>query len=398
MDADVLIAGGGPVGLYLAAALLQEGVKVKVLEQRTSRNRHTRAIGIHPPALEALAGIRVASGLVQEGIRIRTGMAVSSGRTVGTMAFDAVSDHYPFVLALPQFRTEELLEDRVRALDPGALVRGASVTGARDDGDKVTVAVQSSPGAPILGSGHGSTATAALLVAADGARSLLRGALGVPVDRKSYPDHYLMGDFDDGSGYGEKAVLFLEPEGIVESFPLPGRVRRWVVRLDRPAQPEAGPRELAELVHSRTGFLPDAATNSMLSAFSVRAAIARRMVAGRTVLLGDAAHEISPIGGQGMNLGWLDAAELVPVICSALAGESTGTRLREFEKSRRRAAAASRRQAEINMMLGRPLPRPLLRVRTAAIGAAAAIPGVNQWAARRFTMHQRTNPQLQGYR
>ncbi|KRE85264.1 FAD-dependent oxidoreductase [Arthrobacter sp. Soil764] len=387
MDADVLIAGGGPVGLYLAAALLQEGVKVKVLEQRRSRNRHTRAIGIHPPALEALAGIQVASGLVQEGVRIRTGMAVSSGRTVGTMAFDAVSDHYPFVLALPQFRTEELLEDRVRALDPGALIRGASVTGAMDDGDKVTITVRSSPGATIPSS-HGSSATAALLVAADGARSLLRGALGVPVDRKAYPDHYLMGDFDDGSGYGDKAVLFLEPEGIVESFPLPGRVRRWVVRLERPAQPEAGPRELAELVHGRTGFLPDSATNSMLSAFSVRAVTARRMVTGRTVLLGDAAHEISPIGGQGMNLGWLDAAELVPVMCAALAGESTGTRVREFEKSRRRAAAASRRQAEINMMLGRPLPRPLLRVRTAAIGAAAAVPRVNQWAARRFTMQQ----------
>jgi 2-polyprenyl-6-methoxyphenol hydroxylase-like FAD-dependent oxidoreductase len=389
VDADVLIAGGGPVGLYLAAALLQEGVRVKVLEQRESRNRHTRAIGIHPPALEALAGIQVASSLVQEGVRIRTGMAVSGGRTVGTMAFDAVSDHYPFVLALPQFRTEELLEDRVRALDPGALVRGANVTAIRDDGDKVTATVQASPGATIPSS-HGSSATGALLVAADGARSLLRGALGVPVVRKAYPDHYLMGDFDDGSGYGDKAVLFLEPEGIVESFPLPGRVRRWVVRLDRPAQPEAGPRELAELVHSRTGFLPDSATNSMLSAFSVRAVTARRMVTGRTVLLGDAAHEISPIGGQGMNLGWLDAAELVPLICAALAGESTGRRVREFEKNRRRAAAASRRQAEINMMLGRPLSRPLLRVRTGAIGAAAAIPRVNQWAARRFTMQQIT--------
>ncbi|MDT0168706.1 NAD(P)/FAD-dependent oxidoreductase [Pseudarthrobacter sp. BRE9] len=387
MDADVLIAGGGPVGLYLAAALLQEGVAVKVLERRQSRNRHTRAIGIHPPALEALAGIQVAASMVREGIRIRSGMAVSGGKTVGTMTFDAVSEDYPFVLALPQFRTEELLEDRVRALDAGALVRGANVTGVRDDGGKVTIAVQSSAGAAVRSGSHNRSATAALLVAADGARSRLRGALGVPVDRKSYPDHYLMGDFDDGSGYGDKAVLFLEPEGIVESFPLPGRVRRWVVRLERPAAPEAGPLELAELVQRRTGFLPDAATNSMLSAFSVRATTARRMVTGRTVLLGDAAHEISPIGGQGMNLGWLDASELVPVICAALAGEPTGRRLRDFEKGRRRAAAVSRRQAEINMLLGRPLPRPLLRVRTAAIGAAAAVPMVNQWAARRFTMH-----------
>ncbi|MDQ0664249.1 2-polyprenyl-6-methoxyphenol hydroxylase-like FAD-dependent oxidoreductase [Arthrobacter ulcerisalmonis] len=394
MDADVLIAGGGPVGLYLAAALLQEGVTVKVLEQRQARNLHTRAIGIHPPAVEALAGIQVASAMVQEGIRIRAGMAVSGGKTVATMAFNAVSADYPFVLALPQFRTEDILEDRVRTLDPGALVRGAKVTGVTDDGGRVTVAFQSGPGAWI----HSGSATASLLVAADGARSQLRDVLGVPVVRKSYPDHYLMGDFDDDSGYGDKAVLFLEPEGIVESFPLPGRVRRWVVRLERPAGPEAGPHELAELVRRRTGLIPDAATNSMLSAFSVRSTIARRVVTGRSVLLGDAAHEISPIGGQGMNLGWLDARALVPVICAALAGTPTGRQLREFEKSRRRAAALSRRQAEINMMLGRPLPRPLLRVRTAAIGAAAAVPAVNQWAARRFTMHWEPDQRLQGYR
>lgn len=384
MDADVLIAGGGPVGLYLAAALLQEGVSVKVLEQRRCRNRHSRAIGIHPPALEALAGIDVAAGMVQEGVRIRAGMAVSGGRTVGTMAFDEVSSEFPFVLALPQFRTEELLEERVRALDPGAVIRGAHVTGVTDDGGGVTVAFGSVAGA---GQDSSGSARAALLAVADGARSGLRDALGIPASGRTYPDHYLMGDFDDCTDYGDKAVLFLEPEGIVESFPLPGGVRRWVVRLERPAPPGAVADDLVHLVRRRTGFLPDAATNTMLSAFSVRSTLARRMVAGRAVLLGDAAHEISPIGGQGMNLGWLDASELVPVICAALAGRPVGRQLREFGKRRMQAAVLARRQAEVNMMLGRPLPAPLLAVRTAAIGAAAALPAVNRWAARRFTMH-----------
>ncbi|MFP5311659.1 MAG: FAD-dependent oxidoreductase, partial [Actinomycetes bacterium] len=121
--------------------------------------------------------------------------------------------------------------------------------------------------------------------------------------------------------------------------------------------------------------------------FGVRSTIARRAVTGRMVLLGDAAHEISPIGGQGMNLGWLDAEDLVPLIGAALVGRPTGVQLREFEAKRWRAAVLARRQAEINMMLGRPLPRPLLRLRNAAIGAAAAVPAVNQWTARRFTMH-----------
>lgn len=382
MDADVLIAGGGPVGLYLAAALLQEGVAVRVFEQRQLRNRHSRAIGIHPPALEALAGVQVASGMVREGVRIRAGMAVSGGKTVGTMRFDDVSADFPFVLALPQFRTEQLLEERVLALDPSAIIRGANVTGVADDGGKVTLALETCAGA----THPGPSATGALLAAADGARSHLRDALGVPVVRRVYPDHYLMGDFRDATDYGDKAVLFLEPEGIVESFPLPGGVRRWVVRLGLPAAPGAGPDHLAGVVRRRTGIHPDPATNSMLSSFSVRSGIARRVVAGRAVLLGDAAHEISPIGGQGMNLGWLGARELVPVVLAALAGKPMGRQLRKFEGSRRRAATVARRQAEINMLLGRPLPLPLLRIRTTAIGAAAAVPALNQWAARRFTM------------
>ncbi|MBX7443644.1 MULTISPECIES: NAD(P)/FAD-dependent oxidoreductase [unclassified Arthrobacter] len=381
MDTDVLIVGGGPVGLYLAAVLLQDGVSVRVLEQRHTRNLHTRAIGIHPPALQALDRVQVAAAMVHEGVQIRRGRAVSGGRTVGTMSFDAVSGDYPFVLALPQFRTEQLLEDRVRALDPAALVRGATVVGVKDDGGPVTLTFETCGSA----TRHASTATASFLVAADGARSQLRGALGLATTRRAYPDHYLMGDFADGTGYGDDAVLFLEPAGIVESFPLPGGIRRWVVRLGGPAN-TAGPLDLAAMVMERTGIRPDPDTNSMLSAFSVQSTLARRTREGRSVLLGDAAHEISPIGGQGMNLGWLDAQALAPLVQSTLQGRPLDGQFRRFEKTRRRAAAVARRQAEINMMLGRPLPPPLQRIRTAAIGAAASRPAVNRWVARRFTM------------
>ena len=381
---DVLIIGGGPVGLYLAALLLQDGVNVKVLEQRQARNLHSRAIGIHPPALEALHQVGIASSAVREGIRIREGMAVSGGKTVGIMPFAAASDTYPFVLALPQFRTEQLLEERVRHLDSGALVRGVRATAVKHDGGSVTAVAEPA------GGGKGGTAafTASLVVAADGARSPMRDLLGVPVCRKIYPDHYLMGDYRDAGLYGERAVLFLESGGIVESFPLPGGIRRWVVRLGSPAG-TAGPDELAQLVLRRTGILPDAGTNTMVSAFSVRSTVARSMVAGRVFLLGDAAHEISPIGGQGMNLGWLDAQALSPLIRAALAGGSLDhmdAELKEFQARRQRAAAVAKRQSEINMMLGRPLPRPLLSLRNLGMSAAAATPAVNRWVARRFTM------------
>jgi 2-polyprenyl-6-methoxyphenol hydroxylase-like FAD-dependent oxidoreductase len=378
---DVVIVGGGPVGLYLAASLLQEGVSVRVLEQRTERNVHTRAIGIHPPALQALDQVQVAAAMVREGVPIRTGMAVSGGKTLGTMSFAGVSEDFPFVLALPQYRTEQLLEERVLALDSGAIVRGVRVTRVDDDGGRTAVVVEPSAEAKACRGDF----EASLVVVADGARSRLRGALGVPVLSKKYPDHYLMGDFADAGHHGQTAVLFLERDGIVESFPLPGGLRRWVVRLGQPSG-TADAEHLASLVHRRTGILPDVETNCMLSAFSVRSTLARRTVAGRVLLIGDAAHEISPIGGQGMNLGWLDARALSPLICRAVAGETVDQELREFEAGRQRAAVTARRQSEINMMLGRPLRGPFLKLRNMAIGAAVSAPAICLWTARRFTM------------
>ncbi|WP_426225942.1 FAD-dependent oxidoreductase [Pseudarthrobacter sp. DSP2-3-2b1] len=380
---EVLIVGGGPVGLYLAALLLQEGVKVRILEQRTGRDLHSRAIGIHPPALAALESAGVADTMVEAGVQIRRGVAISGGRTLGSMSFAPVSDRFPFVLSLPQFTTETLLEERVNHLDSSALVRGARVTDIADDGGRVTVSIDGTPGPG--GRNPSTRLSAQLLVAADGSRSSVRGLLGIKARPRSYPDHYVMGDFEDSGGHRQEAVLYLEAGGIVESFPLPGGVRRWVARVDRPTQvPDAG--ELARIVHRRTGVRPEPATNTMLSAFSPRSAMAQRSVAGRAVLIGDAAHEISPIGGQGMNLGWLDAAELAPLICAALAGEPVGRRLQAYAAGRRKAARLARWQSEVNMTLGRPLPRPLLALRSHAIGAVAGIPAANRLVARRFTM------------
>ncbi|NQD86845.1 FAD-dependent monooxygenase [Paenarthrobacter sp. CM16] len=373
---DVVIVGAGPVGLFMGALLLQRGHQVRILERRSSRSDSSRAIGIHPPALAELARAGVAGQLIAAGVHIHQGVAYSQRRMVARLAFDG-DPAFPIILAVPQTVTETVLEKTVMDLDPAAIVRGADVHHVVDDFRSVRVAADSARGALEF--------RARLVVAADGAHSSIRQRILPHLPSRSYPDCYIMGDFADATGHGTDAVLYLEPDGIVESFPLPGGVRRWVVRLGSPDQgtTAAG---LAKLIGDRTGEVPDAGSNTMLSAFEVRSRLAARMVHGRVVLLGDAAHEISPIGGQGMNLGWLDAAQLAPIMDASFGGSDVGRLLDRFEKSRRKAARRASRQAGLNMALGRPLPPAAMEARNKLFAGVLELPSVAGLVERRFTM------------
>ncbi|GHC98924.1 FAD-dependent oxidoreductase [Zhihengliuella salsuginis] len=372
--ADVVVAGAGPVGLYAAILLAGAGLDVVVLERRPERSGHSRAIGIHPPALAALERAGVADELIAGGVRIPGGEARSRGRAVGELSFGAVPGRHPYVLALPQFQTEGILERRLADAAGAALHRGVEVRGLHQEPDRA-----------VLVTSHGQIA-ARFVVAADGARSTVRAAAGIRAPVRTYPDTYAMGDFPETGADEDRAVLYLERAGIVESFPLPGGTRRWVARTRSLVErPTAG--WLAATVAERTGVVLDPERNSMLSSFCVRRRIADEFVAGRVALAGDAAHEVSPIGGQGMNLGWLDAAMLAPLVAARLDGDDAGAGLAGYGTVRRRAARAAARQAHLNMMLGRPLPAPLLGLRNGAMGRAASLPRVHDAVARVFTMH-----------
>ncbi len=200
--------------------------------------------------------------------------------------------------------------------------------------------------------------------------------------KRRYRDRYAMGDFRDDTGDDGIAVLHLERGGIVESFPLPGGIRRWVAHVQVDID---GPAALADLIVRRTGGGPDASTASMFSAFEPgRSEVAN--LAGRGVaLIGDAAHEVSPIGGQGMNLGWADAADLARILPALLLPGGDVGALQAFSRRRLAVARRAARQAELNMLLGRPAPG-LFQAGRSLAARLATHPPVDGYLARVFTM------------
>lgn len=393
MRTEVLIVGAGPTGLFLAALLAARGVEAVVLEQRPAPVEHSRAIGLHPPALHALARAGVAGAAIEHGVRVRHGVGYGDGSgpssVLGTLALERADAAYPFVLTLPQVCTEALLAARLEDLAPGAVRRGRTVVALEQDAGGVTVHVRTGRGTE-AGAGTGTAAAgetwhAAVVVGADGTRSRVRELAGIGSATRDWGDRYLMGDFADPDGE-PVAHIHLHRHGVVERFPLPGGRRRWVVHTGTERVPQSA-EELTDRAIARIGHGPDPATASMLSAFAVQRRLARRMVSGRVVLAGDAAHGISPIGGQGMTLGWLDALALAPLlqdpVPSGRLEDHAG--FARYDAERRRAARTAARQAEVNMLLGRPHPSAACRARDTAVRLALA-GGLQNRLARLYTM------------
>jgi 2-polyprenyl-6-methoxyphenol hydroxylase-like FAD-dependent oxidoreductase len=364
---DVAIVGAGPVGLLLACLLADQGVDVAVLERRATPSRETRAIGIHPPGLAALDAAGVGASVRREATPIRRGIASCRGRILGSLDF-----HEAPILSLPQDVTERILQARLAQLAPGALRRGVHVSALRELPAHVVLETE----------GGDQTWAARYVVGADGVRSTVRAALGVASVSRRGTACYAMADAREKPGPPATALLQLEPDGVLESFPLPGGMRRWVARLDHAGTLDAA--AFTALIESRAR--ERIALSSAPSGFTARQRLATSFARGRIALVGDAAHEVSPIGGQGMNLGWLDAVHLARAVSDALAAGAPSAAFTLYDRTRRAAASRAMRRAAFNMAMGAPGNGAWLTARNAFVRALTRRPA-RGLLLRAFTMH-----------
>ena len=344
---DVVVVGAGPVGSLLAAELMRRGVDVRLLERRTVAGQGTRAIGVHAPVLAALEKSGITELLLEKAQRVPRGEARAGDRLLGVVRFDRLSTRFPFVATLPQAETEAVLA-RVSP-EPE---RGVEVTSARPHRSGVDLSARRDNGStedlggPIVVLAGGWTARA--LAYRDGR-----------VPTTTYPDRYLMSDIAvPGRPAADTAVVNLAPGGVLESFPLPGSVRR-VVAWDAAAEPAVdSPSVRVERLRDALRARGEAAVADAVqtaTAFGIRRVIAPQLRRGRLFVIGDAAHEVSPIGGQGMNLGLLDAVGLAPLLARWVHERAAPeAELVAWERRRVRSAVRAGQLAAVNTVLGRP--------------------------------------------
>jgi len=343
--ADIIVVGAGPVGLLAALLSAQHGLKVVLLEQTELRDSRSRAVGVTPPSLEILEGLGLAGALVDHGVAVRCAEAHGKSMQLGTLDFSGITGDFPFVLSIPQERTSALLEQAVLAEGSIRFLRGHRVTGCSEANERVTVSGKCSA----AGDFH---FDAQYVLACDGGKSAVRESLGITFEGAPYRHTFIMGDYQDCTGWGEKALFFLTPRGSVESFPLPEGKRRYVLSTPHFIKAYTTDYLQTELLR-RSGIDVAGVRQYWESGFGVQRFTAKWFCRGRVFLCGDAAHLMTPVGGQNMNTGFADA-ELAAWFSALLIAKRVPAHLaaRVYDRARKKAAGAALRRAQEMMMAG----------------------------------------------
>jgi 2-polyprenyl-6-methoxyphenol hydroxylase-like FAD-dependent oxidoreductase len=326
-ESDVVIVGGGPVGLWLACELALAKVKVTVLERRTERVTQSRALSIHGRTLEVFALRGIVDRFLTRGRAIPSGLF---GALDTRLDFSVIDTRFPFMLLLPQAVSEEILEQR--ALELGVEIRRAHFA---------DIVEQHAGG--IVVEGRNSRGLfrfrAHFVVGADGARSLVRRAAAI--DFVGHPARHsmMLGDVMLDAPPARQIATIANEEGGLLVAPLGDGVHHRIALIDASAASEATvePPSLAELAATAAriagaDFRPR--DPIWLSRFTDETRLAKHFRKGRILLAGDAAHIQAPMGGQGMNVGIQDAMNLGWKLASVVHGSAPEGVLDTYERER----------------------------------------------------------------
>jgi 2-polyprenyl-6-methoxyphenol hydroxylase-like FAD-dependent oxidoreductase len=336
-DVEVAVVGGAPVGLLTALLLARAGVDTALVEKAVDVETDLRASTFHPPTLDLLDDIGLGQALVAQGLispQWQVRLHPEGHRAVFDLGVIANATRHPFWLQCEQWKLSRLLLAALRAEPSAAILFDTEVFEVELEEERVTLSLKGAKAPGKL--------RASYVVGADGARSVVRQALGFAFDGETYPETTLLATttfpFDEELDGLTNVAYCWTANGNFSLLRVPGRWRVSIYpREDLPIETqiteEAVEASLQEIVARPAGY-------EVLERrpYRVHKRIAPHYYRERVALAGDAAHLNSPSGGMGLNGGLHDAFELVAALREIRAGTPLARRFDLYERRRRPVA------------------------------------------------------------
>ena len=320
----VLICGSGPTGLTAALVLSRAGVSCRIVDRRTAASGLSRATGLNARSLELLDQLGVADRLLAAGFPLTKNSYLDGREVIGCDDLGVIDSDMPSLLAISEATIEDHMTSHLS--DFGIPVeRGVEVIGMDPHG-KGPVTVRHADG-------RLADIDARWVVDAEGAHSTLRERLDIHLIGEPVPGGWVAADVITDSWPFDAADTpnWLDAD-VFWAQPLPGGAIRVFFRHDAD---ELTVRDVQAQVDARFPEPTTVLGVAQAGHFRLRHCVVESLARGSVFLAGDAAHQCSPVGGRGMNLGIQDAANIGWKL--AVAGESTrsGVVLASYDAERR---------------------------------------------------------------
>lgn len=334
---DVLIAGGGPVGLSLALDLARRGQRVTLLTKKQGIAAGSRAICFAKRTLDIFDRLGIGERVVEKGVRWSKGHVYRGASKTPIYSFDLTDQpgqKNPAFVNIQQYYVEEYLIDALSA-EPLAKIRwGHEVTSVTGEADGVTVGVMTEDGTY--------TAETSFLVACDGHRSPVRTMMGLTFEGRVFEDNFLIADVRFEREMPAERHFWFNPPWPGASALMhrqPDDVWRLDFQVGRDVDREAAvrPENVDPFVRGMLGS--DVAYEYVwLSLYTFQCRRMESFVHDRIIFAGDAAHLVSPFGARGCNGGVADADNLGWKLSQVLHARSPVTLLDSYDIEARHAA------------------------------------------------------------
>jgi 2-polyprenyl-6-methoxyphenol hydroxylase-like FAD-dependent oxidoreductase len=356
-EPDVLVVGAGPVGLFAALLLTQQGVRVQILDEERRPAARSYALALHPLSLALLHTVGAIPLLQERGHRVETLTFLDGDRTQAQLRFAGLPFAHPAVLVVPQQTLEGVLESLL-------IERGVQV-----QWNHRLIEIDQSGGTPLAriqkthhGRGRWSERETLqvrprFVIGADGHRSTVRSALALDAGLTSPAELFAIFEFMSDAPDTSEARVAIDDQFVNVLWPLGGGRLRWSFQIDSWegfVEPRHKQHQFAEIGGEPFPYLIDGKLLELVAArapwfdpadvgdiiWSAAVPFERRLVSrfglGNVWLAGDAAHLTSPVGNQSMNIGLREAHELAWRIAAVLEGRSDLRSLQRYEHDRDR--------------------------------------------------------------